>query len=249
MNNSKLFLITGASSGIGLATCKKLLHEGHRVLAVSRTKKEQISTLNEQYPEQLYFESRDLSSDIDQIPKWMIALAGKYGKLSGLVHAAGLSIVMPNRFNGHDKMLEIFNLNLFSALALAKGFGAKKVSYGEGASIVFVASVAASIGTTGLVNYGSSKAALIGAVRSLAKELAPVKTRVNSVSPGLIKTELTANIYDEDYFEKLEKLYPLGLGKETYVADAIGFLLSDSAEWITGTDIVVDGGVSLGINE
>ena len=246
---SKLYLVTGASSGIGLAVCQHLLMEGHRVIGVARSEKKDVKVLLERHPNAFFFYSRDLTKQIDGIPKWMKELATTYGSFSGVVCAAGLSKVMPNRFNTYEQMLEVFNLNLFSSLAVARGMTQRKVVNKDGASIIFIASVAATIGTSGLVNYGASKAGLIGAVKSLAKEFAPMLIRVNSISPGLIKTDLTQSIYDPEYFEKLETLYPLGLGNVNYVADSALFLLSDKAKWITGIDMIVDGGVSLGSNE
>lgn len=246
---SKLYLVTGASSGIGLAICQELLKKGHHVIGVARSEKSGVEMLLEQYPQAFFFYARDLSKDIDGIPKWVKQLSSLHGCFSGVVCAAGISKVMPNRFNTHEQMLEVFNLNLFSSLGVARAMTQRKIVSNEGASIVFIASVAANIGTSGLVNYGASKAGLIGAVKSLAKELAPMSIRVNCISPGLIKTELTTNIYDSEYFDKLEALYPLGLGKVNYIADSALFLLSDKAKWITGTDMIVDGGVSLGHNE
>lgn len=249
MSDTKLYVVTGASSGIGLATTELLLSNGFRVIAVARKEREELKTLACNYPAALYFQPRDLSTDIDLIPNWMKSLAKQYGKISGVVCAAGISTILPNRFNSHDKMLEMFNLNLFSALSIAKGFSNKSVMSPGNVSVVFIASVAASIGTTGLVNYAASKAGIIGAAKSLAKELAPFGVRVNSISPGLIKTELTENLYPEEMFERLGDLYPLGLGESRYIADAAHFLLSERASWITGTNMVVDGGISLGVNE
>ncbi|CAH8242024.1 MULTISPECIES: SDR family oxidoreductase [Vibrio] len=249
MSDTQLYLVTGASSGIGLATTELLLSNGFRVIAVARKEREELKTLACSYPDTLYFQVRDLSIDIDLIPNWIKSLAKQYGKISGVVCAAGISTVLPNRFNSYDKMLEMFNLNLFSALSIAKGFSNKSVMSLGNVSVVFIASVAASIGTTGLVNYGASKAGIIGAAKSLAKELAPLGVRVNSISPGLIKTDLTESLYPEEMFERLNDLYPLGLGKSRYIADAAYFLLSDRASWITGTNMVVDGGISLGVNE
>ncbi|MET2852541.1 SDR family oxidoreductase [Vibrio owensii] len=246
---SKLYLVTGASSGIGLAICQNLLIDGYRVIGIARKENNNVKALLEKYPDAFFFYSRDLSKKIDEIPRWMKELASTYGSFSGIVCAAGLSKIMPNRFNTYEQMLEIFNLNLFSSLAVARGMTQRKVVSSEGASIIFIASVAATIGTNGLVNYGASKAGVIGAVKSLAKELAPMSIRVNSISPGLIKTELTQSLYEPEYFEKLKSFYPLGLGCVDYVADSALFLLSDKAKWITGIDMVVDGGVSLGNNE
>ncbi|AKB02049.1 SDR family oxidoreductase [Vibrio cholerae] len=246
---SKLYLVTGASSGIGLAICKNLLSSGHRVVGIARTEKAGIRELSDEYPKSFSFLSRDLSDDIDDLHRLPIQLAMQYGKFSGLVHAAGALFVLPNRFNTHEKMLATFNLNLFSGLALSRGLSDKKALCESGASIVFIASIAASVGATGTVNYGASKAALIGATKSLAKELSRQNIRVNTVSPGLIRTNLTQNHNDEPFFQRLEQVYPLGLGKPEYVADAVEFLLSNRSQWVTGTDLVVDGGITLGINE
>jgi NAD(P)-dependent dehydrogenase (short-subunit alcohol dehydrogenase family) len=246
---SKLYLVTGVSSGIGLAICKNLLSSGHRVVGLSRTEKVGVQELSNEYPESFSFLSRDLSDDIDGLHRLPIQLAKQYGKFSGLVHAAGALSVLPNRFNTHEKMLATFSLNLFSGLALSRGLSDKRALSESGASIVFIASIAASIGATGTVNYGASKASLIGATKSLAKELAKQNIRVNTVSPGLIRTNLTQDHNDEAFFERLEQVYPLGLGKPEYVADAVEFLLSSKAQWVTGTDLVVDGGITLGINE
>lgn len=246
---SKLYLVTGASSGIGLAICRDLLIAGYQVVGLARSKKVGMIDLLEQFPESFTFYSRDLTEDIDGLARLPLQLAKVHGKLSGLVHAAGLLSVLPNRFNSHEKMLEAFNLNLFSGLALARGFSDKRVRSESNASIVFIASIAASVGATGTVNYGASKAGLIGATKSLAKELAGQGIRVNTVSPGLIQTELTQSHHDEAFFKRLNETYPLGLGKAEYVANAVEFLLSNKSKWITGIDLVVDGGITLGTNE
>jgi len=246
---SDLYLVTGASSGIGLSICRNLLFSGHRVVGIARTEKAGIQELLSEYSDSFYFCSRNLAEDIDSLSRLPIQLAKQYGKFSGLVHAAGVLSVLPNRFNSHDKMLETFNLNVFSGLALSRGISDKRVCNELGASIVFISSIAASVGATGTVNYGASKASLIGAAKSLAKELAAQNIRVNTISPGLIKTELTNNYHDTGFFERLESVYPLGLGEVEYIADAAEFLLSNKSKWITGIDLVVDGGITLGINE
>ncbi|MUK49018.1 SDR family NAD(P)-dependent oxidoreductase [Aliivibrio fischeri] len=248
-DNSKLFVITGASSGIGLSICVKLLQQGHRVLGVSRSEKPEIVELKSNFPNTFIFCEKDLSVDIDSFPKWLFSLSKLHGKFSGLVHAAGMIEIVPIRFNNYQKMSELFNLNLFSGLSLAKAYSDKRICVGSSSSIVFISSVAAHIGSPGLVNYSASKSALIGAAKSLAKELAPQRIRVNTLSPGLIKTNLTEDKCGSAFFDKLEPFYPLGLGQPEYVADATAFLLSDEARWITGIDLVVDGGITLGINE
>lgn len=243
------YLVTGASSGIGLAICLALLKQGHKVIGVARSKKQGVEKLISQFNGNFIFAKKDLSEDLDSLPKWLLSLAKEHGKFSGLVHSAGKIQILPNKFNSYQKMLEVFNLNLFSGLSLAKAFSDKRVIQNNNCSLVFISSIAAHVGTSGLVNYSASKSALIGTVKSLAKELSCYGIRVNSISPGLIRTDLTQEACDTDFFDKLEKIYPLGLGKAEYIADATAFLLSEQARWITGTDLIVDGGITLGINE
>jgi 3-oxoacyl-[acyl-carrier protein] reductase len=246
---SKLYLVTGISSGIGYATAELLLANNQRVLGVSRSCSEKVQYLQSNYPNNFIFESKDLTQELDGLPRWVLALCKLHGRFSGFVHAAGVLQILPIRFNTHQKMLDVFTLNLFSALELSKGISDKRVSHGDGSSIVFISSIAANSGAAGTVNYGATKASLNGAMKSLAKELASEGIRVNSISPGLIKTEMTKDINNNSFFERMSELYPLGLGEAEDVAEAVFFLLSDRAKWITGTELIVDGGITLGINE
>ncbi len=245
----KLYLVTGVSSGIGFATAQLLLTNKQRVVGVSRNCSEKVKALQEAYPEQFIFEAKDLTLDLDKLPRWVLSLSKIYGKFSGFVHAAGVLQVLPLRFVTHQKMLDVFTLNVFSALEIAKGISDKRACTAEEKSIVFISSIAATTGSTGTVNYGSSKASLVGAMKSLAKELAPEQIRVNCISPGLIKTNMTKDINNDDFFKRMSEVYPLGLGGADDVAEAVQFLLSNKAKWITGIDLVVDGGITLGINE
>jgi 3-oxoacyl-[acyl-carrier protein] reductase len=246
---SKLYLVTGVSSGIGFAIAQLLLANEQRVLGVARSCSEKVQSLQNNYPDSFVFESKDLTQKLDKLPRWILGLSKLYGRFSGFVHAAGILQVLPLRFNTHQKMLDIFTLNLFSALELSKGISDKRVSHGDGSSIVFISSIAANSGAAGTVNYGATKASLNGAMKSLAKELASDGIRVNSISPGLLKTEMTKDINNNSFFERMSELYPLGLGEAEDVAEAAFFLLSDRAKWITGTELIVDGGITLGINE
>lgn len=249
---SPLYLITGASSGIGFAIAKALLNSGASVIGLARTRSDKVQSLQNDYPERFIFEARDLTADLDELPGWVLGLAKAHGRFSGCVHAAGVSQILPLSVNTQQKMLEVFTLNVFAGLALARGIADKRVYAESGASIVFISSIAAKAGSSGLVNYSASKAALNGAMRAMAKEVAHLGIRVNSVLPGFVPTELAdkwPDVYNAAYIEKLERLYPLGLGEAEDVAESVVFLLSEKAKWITGTELVVDGGISLGSQE
>ncbi|MCD6401334.1 MAG: SDR family oxidoreductase, partial [Anaerolineales bacterium] len=117
-----------------------------------------------------------------------------------------------------------------------------------GGSIVVASSVAALRGTPALTGYGASKAAVDGAVRSLACELASRKIRVNSIAPGHVETEMNLKVKEtlsKEAYEQIVKSHPLGIGQPFDVANLVAFLLSDEAKWITGTTIPVDGGFSV----
>ena len=247
---SKFILVTGASSGLGFQVASDLLAAGYTVLGVSRSQTQKVQQLLEQYPERFYFESFDLVDDIDSLPKWVITQSKQKGRFTGLVHSAGVQQTLPLQINTYKNMLDVFNLNVFSGLALARGVADKRVMAEKGGSIVFISSVASKIGQPGLVNYSASKAALNGAMRAMAKELAPRHIRVNSVLPGFVMTEMIEkwqDVYDAAYIEKMNAQYPLGIGQPQDVSNTVCFLLDEKSRWITGSEFDVNGGATLGV--
>lgn len=248
--DSKLILVSGVSSGLGFQIASDLLARGYFVLGVSRTKTQKVQQLLENHPSRFYFESLDLSSNIDNLSKWVVTQSKEKGRFAGLVHSAGVQQTLPLQINTHKNMLDVFNLNVFAGLALARGIADKRVMDENGGSIVFISSVASKIGQAGLVNYSASKAALNGAMRAMAKELAPRRIRVNSVLPGFVKTEMIEQwqeVYNAAYIEKMNSQYPLGIGTPEDVSNAVCFLLDKESRWITGSEFDVNGGASLGV--
>jgi len=247
---SKLILVTGVSSGLGFQIANDLLALGFSVLGVSRSQSDKVKKLQEYYSENFFFEPLDLIEDIDAIPKWIIGQAKQKGEFAGLVHSAGVQQILPLQINTYKNMLDVFNLNVFSALSLARGIADKRVMSEKGGSIVFISSVASQTGQPGLVNYSASKAALNGAMRAMAKELAPRNIRVNSVLPGFVMTEMIEkwkDVYDAAYIEKMDVQYPLGIGRPKDVSNMVCFLLDKKSSWITGGEFDVNGGVRLGV--
>jgi len=152
--------------------------------------------------------------------------------------------MLPLRVVSLAKLNELMDINFNSAVMLTKGFRQRGVVAAPG-SIVLLSSIASLIGQRGLSAYCASKGALNALTRSLALELADEQIRINSVAPGLVETEMASkhegDLPDEK-FAQLEKGHPLGLGKPEDVAHAVAFLLADTARWITGSTLVVDGG-------
>jgi len=243
------YLITGASSGIGYQISADLLAQGDLVVGVSRSASDKVRQLKSDYPDTFFFQEKDLSVEIDSLSKWVVQLSKEFGKFSGFVHSAGIQQILPLKVNTHKHMLEVFNLNLFAGLALAKGITDKRVKVENSASVVFISSVASVMGSPGIINYSASKASINGAMRSMAIELAPLGVRVNSVLPGFIETEMISrwsDVYTREYIDKAHGKCPLGIGGVDDISNMVLFLLSDKAKWITGAEFKVDGGYSLG---
>jgi NAD(P)-dependent dehydrogenase (short-subunit alcohol dehydrogenase family) len=237
------FLITGAASGIGKATSILLSKMGANLIladidreGLQETKKECRAS------------DKTLALDLSKprsIKDAVVESLEGFGKLHGFVHLAGKPYISPLKSISEEKCAEIYTLNTYSAIELAKVFTNRSVYAGERGSIVLVSSVYALVGSPANVGYAMSKAALHGVTRSLAMELAGKRIRVNCVAPGFVKTNMmgdTKTLFDKDHVEVLEKLHPLGLGEAGDVANAIAFLLSDGAKWITGSILSVDGG-------
>ncbi|QDQ39996.1 SDR family oxidoreductase [Legionella geestiana] len=237
-------LVTGASSGIGRACAIACANMGARVIlsgrnadALDATRAMMIS------PELHYVAPLDLAS-LELIQPTMLELVQATGPLNGIAHCAGMHITRPLRILSAQNISDVVNINVTSGIMLAKAFRHKQVST-RPASIVFLSSITGLVGQPAIVPYAISKGALLAATKSLAIELAPEKIRVNSVLPGVVHTPMS-----DEWFEKLnteqidviKSAHPLGLGKPEDVANAVVYLLSPAASWITGTNLIIDGG-------
>ena len=248
--SGRVIIVTGASSGIGQSVAFYASRAGARVALIGRD----INRLRETY-DSIQNESRifslDLSKDIDNISLTVERIRDTMGPIWGLVHAAGHHLVSPLRNIEESSFSDLLKINVTVFFELAKAVCHKKNIDVRGGSLVAIASMAAVTGDVGLSQYGAAKGALISAVRSLALECAPRKIRFNCISPAMVQTpmfqKLAAYYPDQQSFaHSFEARHPLGLGRPDDVAGSAVFLLSDMASWITGTNLIVDGGYSLG---
>ena len=240
-------LVTGASSGIGRASALLLAQLGARVTATGRDAARLDETVARMPGKGHRAVPFDLGS-IDEIPPWLKDLAGSGGAFAGLAHCAGIQVSKPIRSTDAAFMSDMFRINIASGLALARAIRQRGCAV-EGAGIVFVASASAYVGQAGNVVYCAAKGAIVSAARALAVELARDKIRVNCVCPALVDTEMAdrfRSTMSAAQFEDYLKHYPMGIGKPEDVANAIAFLIADTARWMTGSSLLLDGGLLAG---
>ncbi len=241
----KLILVTGASSGIGRATAIVLSKMGAEVILSARRESELQATRAMMIsPDRHAVEPIDLA-DTDAIPRWVqeVCLRGNR-HLDGVVHAAGIGTTVPLRVLSRTKIDEVMHINTYAALGLLRAVAAKSVPKPSGCSVVLISSVAGIIGVSGLSTYSASKAALHAIARSAALELAPRKVRVNCIAPAWVETPLldkAVTVLPGELSHVSSRQF-LGLIPPEEIGAAAAFLLSDHAQHITGTTLVIDGG-------
>jgi NAD(P)-dependent dehydrogenase (short-subunit alcohol dehydrogenase family) len=235
----KRILITGASSGIGRQIAIACAQMGAQLVISGRD----VSRLGATFlalPDEGHMQIvADLSTQegIDR-------LVAEAGVLDGLVHAAGISKLVPLRLINQAHLDEMFATNTFSPMLLTRGLLAKK-RITPGGSILFIASIASHIGPMASSAYAASKSALLGMMRSLGLEVAKQGIRTNCIAPGYVRTPLLDGLQGSGgNMDSLFDLTPLGMGEPEDVAYAAVFYLSDASRWITRNYFILDGGFS-----
>lgn len=237
----KTILVTGASSGIGQATAVECAQMGAEVVITGRDTERLQATadLVENLKAQI---AADLTNQED-----VERLVASLPPLDGAVLCAGNSTTLPLQFGSREKFDEMFNVNFFAPVELLRLMYKKKVLQ-KGASVVLIASIG---GTHSFMPgngvYGASKAALNSLMKYAAREYASRKIRVNSICPGMVDTPLIhRGTITEEQLAEDAKRYPLGrYGKPDDIANGVVYLLSDASSWLTGHDLVIDGGFSI----
>ena len=238
----KKILITGAAVGIGKATATLLSQLGAKVILIDVNEallSELLEGLYNKNNLQITFDM----GDVDGIEPLVKSLISKIGPIDGFVHCVGIRSRRPLSLITPKVLSEVMNINFGSFIEMVRCI-TKKNYFNENLSIVGVSSIASVRGGTSVTAYAASKAAMDGAVRCLAKELAPKKIRVNTVVPAQINTPAYAELMRmnnnaED--QTLARQY-LGLGEAVDVANVIAFLLGENSRFISGSAIPVDGG-------
>jgi len=239
--DGKTILVTGASSGIGRQTAISCSRMGGKLIITGRNAERLNNTLGELEGDGHQSEIADLTlqSDINR-------LVERCGRIDGVFHSAGVSGVTPIRQLSEQFLQQVFHSNYFAPMLLTQRLLARSAVQ-KGGSIIFMSSTAAHLGVQGVGAYSGTKAALLASMRCLAIEQARHGIRANCLSPDLVETPLligSGPSGNQEWLDMQRKRHPLGLGTPEDVANAAIYLLSDASRWVTGTTLIMDGGVT-----
>lgn len=242
----KTVLITGASRGIGREIAIKFASEGYNVVLNYNSNESKANAVAKQV-ESLGAKCLLCKADVsnENEVKFMVGMANKaFGKIDVLVNNAGVALSKLFQQTSTDEMAKIFGVNTFGVINCSKAVVPSMISEKAG-KIINISSIWGKVGASMETIYSASKGAVIAFTLALAKELAPSNISVNCVCPGVIDTDML-NDFSVDEKTDLKNQTPLmRLGTPQDVANAVYFLASDNASFITGQVITVDGGFAL----
>ncbi len=243
----KKIVVAGASSGIGRETALLLNKLGASVILIARREDKLQEIVAEMTGDGNAYYLADLSV-LDSIEPLFKQIVAKQGKLDGMVYSAGISMSLSLQMFKPEKLQHIFEINFFAFVECVRQI-CKKGRFNEGTRVVGVSSIASMKGNKALLGYSASIAAMDSAVRCIAKEVAEIGICIITVAPAMTATEmytkyLTHYGEDSDSNKELLSRQYLGIAKTSDIANAIAFLLSPEARFITGITLPVDGGMT-----
>lgn len=237
----KNILLTGASGGIGYAIARKFLENSDaRMILQYNTHAQKIESLKEEFPYRIDSYKADLS-DEKSVVEFLKKIDSDYKKLDIIIHSAGISVVDTINHTKVEDISKIINVNLKSPILITQKLVGKMIEKKSGV-IIFISSMWGITGSSCESVYSATKGGIIAFSNSLSKELGPSNIRVNSVSPGFINTAMNDNIKVEDRDLFVSEIPLLRAGEATDISNAIYFLCSDEASYISGANLRVDGG-------
>ena len=239
-------VVTGAGRGIGAAIAQRLASEGAKVAVVSRTEansKRIADTINSQFPEAARAYAVDVA-DHSAVLATAQQIVKDFGSVDVLVNNAGVTRDRLALRLSEEDWDVVIDTNLKGAFNFIQPLLRSILKSGNG-RIINISSVSGLMGTPGQINYAASKAGLIGLTKSLAKEVASRGVTANVVAPGFVTSDMTDGL-PEEYKKTVQGQIPLAsFGEPDDIANAVAFLASSEARYITGQVLTVDGGLSM----
>jgi NAD(P)-dependent dehydrogenase (short-subunit alcohol dehydrogenase family) len=245
-SGTKIAIITGGASGLGLAATKKFVEQGIKTIIIGRNE-ENLAKVAAELGSLCVYKVFDLSN-LAGIPQFIQSITDEFGHIDILVNNAGINLKKHFTEVSDEEFNRVIQTNLNSVFSVSREV-AKGMLQKKDGCIVNISSMAAQYGIPYVIAYTAAKTGIDGMTKAMAVELSPSGIRVNCVAPGFIKTNMSAKALDSDpeRKQKVMSRTPMGkLGEPEDVAEAIYFLSSDAAKYITGVVLPVDGGNSIG---
>ena len=245
--SEKKIIVIGASSGIGKQTAITLSRVGAKVILVARREDKLLETTRLLEGEGHGIHCIDVQK-LDEIEGHIKQIIAKFGPMDGMVYSAGVGTAIPLLQTKPEKLQNVFQVNLFGFIEVVRQL-CRKGRFNPGMRIVGISSCASLRGDKSKTAYSASKAAMDSAIRCIAKEMAGKGICINSVAPSMTATELYGHYLekygeDSDTNAELLKRQYLGIAETQDIANAVAFLISPAAKFITGITLPVDGGLT-----
>lgn len=245
-HRSKIAIVTGGASGLGLATAKKLIENSIKTIIVGRNEKRLADTAKS-LGNLCSYKVFDLKK-LKDIPQLVSDIVNEHGPIDILVNNAGINHKQNFTEVTDEEFEQVIQTNLTAVFVLSREVAKEMLKHRSGV-IINISSMAAQYGIPYVIAYTAAKSAIEGMTKAMAVELSPEGIRVNCVAPGFIVTKMSSNALDNDPKRKSKVMSrtPMGkLGEPDDIADAILYLVSDAAKYVTGVVLPVDGGNSIG---